>query len=68
MANRMAGEAVMVEWAKSSNMWTNRASILHQLKYKDKTNEELLFATINVMQIQKSFSSKIHWLGIEGIC
>lgn len=55
LANRLEGEAVMVEWAKSSNMWTNRASILHQLKYKEKTNEELLFATIERHSASKEF-------------
>jgi 3-methyladenine DNA glycosylase AlkD len=54
-ANRVEGEAIMVEWAKSSNMWTNRASILHQLKYKTATNEELLFATIERHRSSKEF-------------
>ncbi|WP_391205791.1 DNA alkylation repair protein [Psychrobacillus sp. L4] len=54
-ANRVEGEAVMVKWAKSSNMWTNRASILHQLKYKKDTNEELLFATIKRHATSKEF-------------
>lgn len=54
-ANRVEGEAIMVEWAKSSNMWTNRASILHQLKYKTATNEELLFATIERHRTSKEF-------------
>lgn len=53
--NRAEGEAVMVEWAKSANMWTNRASILHQLKYKKETNEELLFATIIRHAASKEF-------------
>lgn len=64
LANRLAGEAVMVEWAKSSNMWTNRASILHQLKYKEKTNEELLFATIERHAMSKEFflQKSIGWV------
>ncbi|MEI4771271.1 DNA alkylation repair protein [Psychrobacillus sp. FJAT-51614] len=53
--NRSEGEAVMMEWAKSSNMWTNRASILHQLKYKIDTNEALLFATIERHSDSKEF-------------
>lgn len=53
--NRAKGEAVMVEWAKSTNMWTNRASILHQLKYKEDTNEDLLFATIIRHAASKEF-------------
>lgn len=64
LANRLEGEAVMVEWAKSPNMWTNRASILHQLKYKDKTNEELLFATIERHAGSKEFflQKSIGWV------
>lgn len=54
-SNRAEGETVMLEWAKSSNMWTNRASILHQLKYKNATNEELLFATIDRHRASKEF-------------
>lgn len=54
-ANRVEGEAAMIEWAKSANMWTNRASILHQLKYKKDTNEELLFATIKRHADSKEF-------------
>lgn len=63
-ANRLEGEAVMVEWAKSTNMWTNRASILHQLKYKEKTNEELLFATIERHALSKEFflQKSIGWV------
>ena len=64
LANRLEGEAIMVEWAKSTNMWTNRASILHQLKYKKKTNEELLFATIERHAASKEFflQKSIGWV------
>lgn len=64
LANRLEGEAVMVEWARSSNMWTQRASILHQLKYKEKTNEELLFATIERHAGSKEFfiQKSIGWV------
>lgn len=63
-ANREEGEAVMLEWAKSPNMWTNRASILHQLKYKTETNEELLFATIERHAASKEFfiQKAIGWI------
>lgn len=40
--NRVEGEAIMKEWSSSENMWLNRSAILHQLKYKEDTNEELL--------------------------
>ena len=33
----------MEEWIKHENMWLRRVAILHQLFYKDKTNQERLF-------------------------
>jgi 3-methyladenine DNA glycosylase AlkD len=36
------GERIMEQWSDSDNMWLNRAAILHQLKYKAETNEQLL--------------------------
>ena len=33
---------LMLEWSESDNIWIKRASILHQLAYKDKTDTELL--------------------------
>ncbi|MEA3423681.1 MAG: DNA alkylation repair protein [Bacillota bacterium] len=32
----------MLEWSECDNMWLKRSSILFQLKYKEKTNDELL--------------------------
>ncbi|MET0785692.1 MAG: DNA alkylation repair protein [Paenisporosarcina sp.] len=40
--NRSEGEEIMKQWSASKNMWLNRSAILHQLKYKENTNEELL--------------------------
>lgn len=40
--NRADGEEIMKQWSSSENMWLNRSAILHQLKYKKDTNEELL--------------------------
>lgn len=39
---RTAGTAIMFEWSQADNMWTNRAAILHQLKYKEQTDTEIL--------------------------
>lgn len=39
---RPAGTCAMLEWAEAGNMWTNRAAILHQLKYKQGTDTEVL--------------------------
>lgn len=44
--DRQSGEQVMLKWSDSDNMWLNRAAILHQLKYKDATNEKMLIEII----------------------
>lgn len=40
--DRPNGEKVMRLWSDSDNMWLNRSAILHQLKYKNETNENIL--------------------------
>lgn len=45
--DREYGEKVMQKWALSDNMWTNRSAILHQLKFKQETNTDLLVEMIN---------------------
>lgn len=42
-------------WQKSDHMWVRRSSLLHQLKYKEKTDEELLFRTIDTLKSEKEF-------------
>ncbi|AYC29489.1 DNA alkylation repair protein [Paenisporosarcina cavernae] len=42
LRNRKIGEKVMGEWSNHSNKWLNRASLLHMLKYKEKTDEALM--------------------------
>jgi len=44
--DRDYGEKVMLEWSLSDNMWTNRSAILHQLKFKQETDTDLLFEII----------------------
>lgn len=44
--DRAAGEQVMRDWSNSNNLWTIRSAILHQLKYKEQTNPDLLFKCI----------------------
>ena len=34
------------KWIENENIWLQRAAILYQLKYKEKTNEERLFRYI----------------------
>ncbi|MFN8143596.1 MAG: DNA alkylation repair protein [Bacteroidia bacterium] len=35
-----------MEWMKSKNMWLNRTAMIFQLKYRDKTDVDLLFMSI----------------------
>lgn len=42
LSDRAAGTLVMLQWSQSENMWTNRAAILHQLKYKQQTDPAVL--------------------------
>lgn len=46
------------KWILSENMWLNRAAIIFQLKYKDKTNFELLKSNIRHHSHQKEFFIK----------
>jgi 3-methyladenine DNA glycosylase AlkD len=56
LAVKLAGEyfkkwpqnihTIISSWNKSGNMWLNRAAILFQLKYKSKTDEQLLYNII----------------------
>ena len=34
------------KWNNSDNMWLNRSALIHQLRYKDQLNLELLFALV----------------------
>lgn len=43
------------EWAHSENMWLARTSILFQLKYKERTDEELLYRYILLNAKSKEF-------------
>ncbi|WP_079480915.1 DNA alkylation repair protein [Halobacillus salinus] len=46
---------VTKEWRQSDNMWVRRSSVLHQLKFKDMTDERLLFETVEVLKNEKEF-------------
>ncbi|MBP0724657.1 DNA alkylation repair protein [Bacillus sp. RG28] len=43
------------KWIHSENMWLQRAAILHQLKFKQHTNEEKLFSHIKIVSSSKEF-------------
>ncbi len=42
-------------WLKSDNMWLQRVSIIFQLKYRDKTNQNLLFRYCQYKASDKEF-------------
>lgn len=44
-----------IEWSKSENMWINRTAILFQLKYKEKTDFNLLLRVIDPHRESKEF-------------
>lgn len=43
------------KWAASENIWLQRAAILFQLKYKEQTDEKLLFSIIEQLRHSKEF-------------
>lgn len=53
--DRDYGEKIMLERSLSDNMWTNRSAILHQLKFKQQTDTELLFQIIKQHSDSKEF-------------
>ncbi len=48
-------DAYLEKWIHSDNMWLNRISILYQLKYKEKTDQDRLFRYISMHNESKEF-------------
>jgi 3-methyladenine DNA glycosylase AlkD len=48
-------EEYLEKWIHSENFWLNRTAILHQLKYKEKTDERRLFGYILMHNESKEF-------------
>lgn len=46
---------IIEEWNKSENMWLQRSALLFQLKYKEHTDEKLLYRFINDHASSKEF-------------
>ncbi|XP_060082992.1 uncharacterized protein LOC132562270 [Ylistrum balloti] len=46
---------VMDRWVEDNNMWLRRTAILHQLKYKDKTDSQKLFRYCLLRSEEKEF-------------
>ncbi|MGR5283681.1 DNA alkylation repair protein [Vibrio maritimus] len=47
--------AVINQWRESDNIWLRRTAILYQLKFKQNTDQTLLFAIIGENQADKEF-------------
>ena len=56
-----------MHFSNSENMWLNRSAILFQLSYKEKTNFDLLKATLNFFKnlLQVTFRKCFHFLRCE---
>ncbi|UOQ93003.1 DNA alkylation repair protein [Halobacillus shinanisalinarum] len=48
-------QQITVDWSNSDHMWVRRASLLNQLSFKEKTNEQLLFPAIGKLKHEKEF-------------
>ena len=64
LRSRRAGSEVMDAWIRSPNMWVRRAALLHQLKYKERTDEERLFGYIRRCLHEREFfiTKAIGWV------
>lgn len=45
----------ITRWLKSDNIWLQRSCVLFQLKYKEKTNTQLLSSVIDQLKDSKEF-------------
>lgn len=43
------------QWMNSGHLWLQRVAIIFQLKYKEKTNKDLLFSNISQLSASKEF-------------
>ena len=53
--NRNLGKAIMDEWIDHENMWLRRTALLHQLFYRELTDEKMLFRFCSVRAHEKEF-------------
>lgn len=50
--------STLQQWITDENMWVRRTALLTQLKYKDKTNKDLLFSLIEECMDENEFFIK----------
>ncbi|XP_078376493.1 uncharacterized protein LOC144659838 [Oculina patagonica] len=53
--HRDEGKSVMEEWVNHENMWLRRTALLHQLSYKQETDEEMLFRFCSLRSDEEEF-------------
>ncbi|PFX20024.1 hypothetical protein AWC38_SpisGene15540 [Stylophora pistillata] len=53
--HRDLGKVVMEEWINHENMWLRRTAILHQLSFKEETDEEMLFRFCSLRASEEEF-------------
>jgi len=53
--HRDVGKNVMEEWIDHENMWLRRTALLHQLSYKEETDEEMLFRFCSLRAEEEEF-------------
>lgn len=53
--HRDDGKNVMEEWIDHENMWLRRTAILHQLSYKEETDEKVLFRFCSLRAQEEEF-------------
>lgn len=50
-----AMEKVIQKWSASNHMWLERCTIIYQIKYKEKTNQEILFQQCDLFKHSNEF-------------
>jgi 3-methyladenine DNA glycosylase AlkD len=50
-----ATEKMIQRWAHSNHLWLERCTIIYQIKYKDKTNQEILFRQCDLFKHSNEF-------------
>lgn len=58
LRNKANNENIAWQWTEDKNMWLQRTAIIFQLKYKAKTNVDLLFDIITTQAANKEFFIK----------
>ncbi|WP_211653751.1 DNA alkylation repair protein [Planococcus alpniumensis] len=55
LLDRKTTAPILIEWAHAENLWTQRAAILHQLKFKQQTDREMLGSIISLHAESREF-------------